>query len=197
MMYGAIVCSEPFLLLGSVDYQKQWGEQQHQATQQGIKHVKDYAKLNVHRLQPMLPFRQERMFITLSFMLCVAVGFAVMLLGGFHLYLVLTAQTTIEFHANVSHKRRAKASGIKWKNPYDQGWKRNWQHVYGQCDNGLRHWLVALLPSSRQPDSLPAPIPGHSGLRRRHSKRETDENGDVLLQEEPLLREEPKGEDLA
>lgn len=44
------------------------------------------------------PTRQDESAIAFSFMLCLSVGFAVLSLGSFHAYLVLTAQTTIEFH---------------------------------------------------------------------------------------------------
>ena len=44
------------------------------------------------------PARQDEAAIAFSFMLCLSVGLAVLSLGGFHAYLVLTAQTTIEFH---------------------------------------------------------------------------------------------------
>jgi hypothetical protein len=44
------------------------------------------------------PERGDETAVAFSFMLCLSVGLAVACLGGFHLYLLLTAQTTIEFH---------------------------------------------------------------------------------------------------
>jgi palmitoyltransferase len=44
------------------------------------------------------PQRGDETAVAFSFMLCLSVGLAVACLGGFHLYLLLTAQTTIEFH---------------------------------------------------------------------------------------------------
>lgn len=44
------------------------------------------------------PNRGDETAIAFSFMLCLSIGLAVACLGGFHLYLLLTAQTTIEFH---------------------------------------------------------------------------------------------------
>lgn len=102
------------------------------------------------------------MLLTLAFMLCAALLFAILLLGGFHIYLVLTAQTTIEFHANWSHRTRARKAGKKWKNPYDQGRKRNWQQVYGN-----QHWLLAMMPSRREPEGLPVPLAGVKGRRKQ------------------------------
>lgn len=48
------------------------------------------------------PVRGEETSVAFSFMLCLSVGIAVACLGGFHLYLLLTAQTTIEFHGEDS-----------------------------------------------------------------------------------------------
>jgi hypothetical protein len=56
--------------------------------------------------------------ISLSFMLCLAVGVAVSCLGGFHLYFILTGQTTTEFHGNWINRSNAKQLGQKWRNPY-------------------------------------------------------------------------------
>lgn len=147
MMYGVIVTWEPFFLLQSEDYRLQ------------VRLEKQTHAIPIRSL-PMLPFRHEKMYLTLCFMLCVAVGLAILLLGGFHVYLTLTAQTTIEFHANWANKRRAKKNGTKWKNPYDQGWRKNWQQVYGPGP-----WWLAILPSSREPDFLPVPVPGQNTLR--------------------------------
>lgn len=198
MLYGSLISFEPFMLLSSPDYQRQWGEQQRVARERGVRMgSKEYAEVaaTMQRVRPMVPFRHERTLLTLSFMLCTAVGFAVLILGGFHLYLALTAQTTIEFHANYASRRRAKREGHKWQNPYDQGWKKNWQQVYGVD----RNWLVALLPSSRQPDVLPVPVPGHSGLRRRriHETNQIKNKSRVNEQQDPLLGVPMKGDELA
>lgn len=44
------------------------------------------------------PTHGDETAVAFSFMLCLSVGLAVACLGGFHLFLLLTAQTTIEFH---------------------------------------------------------------------------------------------------
>ena len=109
----------------------------------------------------MMPLREEKLLLTLSFMLCSAVGIAIFLLVGFHVYLTCSSQTTIEFHGNWSAKKRALAAGRKWKNPYSHGsCKTNWQQVYG-----TGNLLLAMLPSRREPELLPVPIPGRSSLR--------------------------------
>ena len=51
------------------------------------------------------PQRGDETSVAFSFMLCLSVGLAVACLGGFHLYLLLTAQTTIEFHGECRPNR--------------------------------------------------------------------------------------------
>jgi palmitoyltransferase len=77
MFYGMTISLEPFMLLSSGPYIQQWRIE------------KKSGRLPT-RLHPMLPRREEQMLLTLSFMLCAAVGFAVLLLGGFHIYLTFT-----------------------------------------------------------------------------------------------------------
>jgi hypothetical protein len=121
----------------------------------------------------MLPFPDERMLVTLSFMMCVALGCAVLLLGGFHLYLVSTAQTTVEFHANWSQWRR----DPKWRNPYSLGsWRKNMEQVFGTPSV-----LRALLPRAGPPAHLPVPLPGRDSRRRPPQK----ESGKPLSDRHP------------
>lgn len=167
MLYGALLTLRPFLWLGTQEFRQQWKEQQQQQTI-----TMDHGFISQHRIQPWIPHRNERMLISLAFMLCTAVGLAVLLLGGFHIYLVCTAQTTVEFHANWMARKRAKSMGQKWKNPYSLGnWYRNWQQVYGQD----RLWWVAMLPSNREPEVLPAPVPGKEWRKRRQPRIEKEE----------------------
>lgn len=123
------------------------------------------------RLYPYTPIPSERTPITLSFMLCLAVGIAVACLGGFHLYLTLTSQTTIEFHGNLMNKAQAKRLGQKYRNPYDLGWRRNLQQVFGFQ---LPFWLAFLIPSTREPEFLPLPMNGEDGKRKHLRKRQKD-----------------------
>lgn len=143
---------EPFLLSKSPEYRSQVLLQRRFA-KEGV--------ASVERLLPMMPFHEEKILLTLSFMLCAAVGIAIIMLGGFHVYLTCSAQTTIEFHGNWTARSRARAAGAKWKNPYSHGSvKANWQHVYG-----TGNLLLAMLPSRREPEFLPVPVPGKSSRR--------------------------------
>ncbi|KAF4709097.1 Palmitoyltransferase zdhhc15, partial [Perkinsus olseni] len=49
--------------------------------------------------------------VAMSFVICLAIAIAVGILLGFHTYLVLTNQTTIDFQSNVREARLAKQQG--------------------------------------------------------------------------------------
>lgn len=81
----------PFILLSTTKYREQVRANKH--------HFKVSNDLNpLPRMEPFLPYANEKMYITLTFMLSLAVGLAVAMLCFFHIYLTLTSQTTIEFH---------------------------------------------------------------------------------------------------
>jgi len=84
----------------------------------------------------------DRQFISLSFIIAVCILIALFLLGGFHIYLVLTNQTTIEFHDNMRKKREGRASGKGYRNPWDLGRRRNFQQVFGPNTFCRGRWLL-------------------------------------------------------
>lgn len=91
MLYAASLSYTPFLQLSTPRYREQF---------RLIKHHKQITNSQemLPRLAPFLPYPHEKIYVTLTFMLSLAVGLAVMMLCAFHIYLVLTSQTTIEFH---------------------------------------------------------------------------------------------------
>lgn len=163
MAYGACLTLRPFLASESQKFydQVKLSKEQHSPT---TLHLFDY-----------VPIPQERSAIAFSFILCLSVGLAVLLLASFHAYLLLTAQTTIEFHVNCANRRRAKQLRQRFKNPYDLGMKRNFQQVYGTGNP-----LVAIfIPSNREPEFLPLPLLGKNGLRPKYrGKKDQDDNVD-------------------
>ena len=74
------------------------------------------------------------------------------LLFGWHVYLLLTAQTTIEFYGNYTLGLRAAARGHQYRNPYSRGAAANWAQLFGPGNR-----VLALLPSSRPPPGKPWP----------------------------------------
>ena len=67
-----------------------------------------------------------------------------------HLYLVSTAQTTIEFYKHMAERASARRRGEVWRgNPHDQGVVRNWKVFLGV--NSTNDLGKILLPSSHGP----------------------------------------------
>lgn len=84
----------------------------------------------------------------LTFIICLSVGIAVGGLMSWHLYLVSTNQTSIEFMANRS-AAAAGRNGLRasvFRNRFDLGWRRNWESVFGP--GPVYMWL---LPRYRLP----------------------------------------------
>ena len=96
--------------------------------------------------------KSHRSNISMMFIICVSIAVAVSFLFFWHVYLVLSGQTTIEFHINRSKKHRSSAHGKLFYNPFDLGYKKNWQHVMGTS-----HFFISILPSNREPMGLPWP----------------------------------------
>ena len=148
MTYGTYISYRPFREISSPGYWKR------------MRHPPQVP------LGAWIPNKDERTPIAFAFMLCLSVGIAVLLLAGFHAYLLFTSQTTIEFHGNCANKRRAKKLKKKWRNPYDLGLVRNFQQVYGMQPA----ILAVMIPSLREPEFLPIPMPGDMGRRHPKSK---------------------------
>ena len=53
----------------------------------------------------------EAMLVFIIFFVCVGVSIALMILGGWHAYLITVSETTIEFYTNKRDARRAKKEG--------------------------------------------------------------------------------------
>ena len=90
--------------------------------------------------------------INIMFVICCSVEIAISFLFFWHMYLILTGQTTIEYYINGSRRRRNLARGQVFLNPYDMGRKKNWEHIMGDMNP-----LLAIMPSRRDPPGLPWP----------------------------------------
>jgi len=155
MVYGIALSIKPFMSLYSMMYFKQ------------IKMSRQEGFATVQHLYNYVPIPEERTAVTFTLLLCASVGLGASTLLIFHTYLLLTAQTTIEFQGNLFSKRRARLQKKKFRNPYDLGWKRNFQQIYG-LGNPI---LSIIVPSSREPDFLPLPMSGKEGLRCKSQRK--------------------------
>jgi hypothetical protein len=86
---------------------------------------------------------------TYCFTLTLAASISSGILLIWHLYLCLTAQTTVDFHVNWRNSNDARASGQTFKNPFDEGWRKNVRRIVGYVP-----WYKILFPSLHRP---PAP----------------------------------------
>ena len=90
----------------------------------------------------------QRSAVLFSFILAAAVFFALSVLLGWHVYLVASAQTTIDYYNNRDAARAAKRAGRVWVNDCDLGVRRNWQETFDE--RGPLWWLAWLLPRMRR-----------------------------------------------
>mmetsp|Transcript_15603 Transcript_15603/g.23381 ORF Transcript_15603/g.23381 Transcript_15603/m.23381 type:complete len:466 (-) Transcript_15603:62-1459(-) len=179
MIYGAFITYHPFMLLDSVDYHMQITQSRKlflDAAEEDQFHRKaTFRYSEVQHLIPGVPTPHESMPLAFCFMICVAVGLSVTILFSFHLYLICTAQTTIEFHGNNMKKARCEEVGETYSNTYDLGVKRNFEQVWGRFNSWHKFWIV-LLPSLREPEFLPVPIKGIDGRREKWKIGESEDN---------------------
>jgi len=82
-------------------------------------------------------------FVLMSVIVCVSISTALCMLGGFHVFLTLTNQTTIEFQANMARKNQYAKRGQVFRNPYNLGWSRNFQQVFGPSAVGGLRWMLS------------------------------------------------------
>jgi palmitoyltransferase len=183
LLYGMGICYQPFIEMSGSGYKEQIRSSGYDGSIKSAKGlVVKHLKSNAY-----IPTPEEKTPIAFAFMMCLAVGLAVFCLASFHLYLVLSAQTTIEFHGNVSKRRKG-----GWKNPYSAGSRwRNWEMIYGtgcvdendgndRRNRGFWGVILAMMPSSREPEFLPIPVDGML-LRRKNGGDVADKKEDVEL----------------
>ncbi|CAI5993045.1 unnamed protein product [Closterium sp. NIES-65] len=87
--------------------------------------------------------------VIFTFVMALAAFIAIALLLAWHVYLVATAQTTIDFYDFVLRRREARRAGRVWVNEFDLGVCRNFQAVFDV--SGPLWPLLMLLPRTAVP----------------------------------------------
>merc|ERR1712241_804892 len=77
--------------------------------------------------------------------------------GGFHVYLVLSNQATIEFQTNFIRRAEARRNREYFRNPYDLGRTRNFQQVFGPYLPRSLRWLLSWLTQPPSGDGIRYP----------------------------------------
>lgn len=129
-----------------------------------------------------------RSAIILTFVLAFSVGLALTGLLGWHVFLITTGQTTIEFYINKARRERARQRGFLYTNPHDLGSRQNWQQVFGRD----LPWWRSLLPSTRLP---PAPGVGPGGPDPGEEKAGAEPREEAWWAEEHRLSAMEEGEE--
>ena len=84
-----------------------------------------------------------------TFVLCVAIFFAMSFFVAWNAHLSLSNQTTVEWHGNKMREKEARNRGDIFWNQYNLGRRRNLQQIFGP----FRQWWQILLPSMSPLDS--------------------------------------------
>ncbi|XP_005106124.1 palmitoyltransferase ZDHHC16B [Aplysia californica] len=88
--------------------------------------------------------------IILQFLLCAGVAIALGLLAAYHARLISQGQTSIEQHINNKERARLKKKNMKFRNPYDFGFWKNWKLFFG-LSRGRSFFRHVLFPSRHDP----------------------------------------------
>ena len=83
--------------------------------------------------------------IVTVFTICLAGVIAVGFLLCWHLFLIATNQTTVEFYVNLHETRDASRRGEVYKNPFNHGLMKNIERVFGDSTRSL--FLRIIIPS--------------------------------------------------
>lgn len=90
--------------------------------------------------------RHKNSFVIFTVTIAVSAWLSVLMLGLWHVFLLLTNQTTIEFYLNMDERAEMKKMGLVFKNPYHRGTRKNIRRVFGDVG-----FVGALAISSREP----------------------------------------------
>ncbi|ORX46491.1 zf-DHHC-domain-containing protein [Hesseltinella vesiculosa] len=92
------------------------------------------------------PYFYPRPLMAFSYILAICMGLAVSALCGWHYYLVMTGQTTVEFYNNYYEKDVARNQGEIFVNMYDFGYKENFRIFFNIGDRNPWYSLFYPVP---------------------------------------------------
>ncbi|CAO3698789.1 unnamed protein product [Rhizopus stolonifer] len=95
------------------------------------------------------PYFFPRALLAFSIILAICMGVAIGGLCGWHYYLIMTAQTTVEFYNNHYDKSVCKSQGEIFVNMYDFGALENLKRFFNVCDQ--YPWYTVFLPTPIPP----------------------------------------------
>ncbi|CAO3563206.1 unnamed protein product [Mortierella alpina] len=92
------------------------------------------------------PYALPRSLVAFSEVLTVGMGLVIGGMTAWHWQLVLTAQTTLEYHSNSQVRQICAKNGEKFTNPYDFGVVGNLLNLFNVGRRGHYPWYTAFLP---------------------------------------------------
>jgi hypothetical protein len=115
----------------------------------------------------------QKSAVLFSFILAAAVFLALSVLLFWHVYLVLTAQTTIDYYGNRDAARAARRAGRVWVNDFDLGPRRNWQESFDE--RGPFWWIAWMAPRLRRHrgDGMSYPSAHGEAAKRGHEEQDS------------------------
>jgi hypothetical protein len=103
-------------------------------------HALDWVRL---KPEERLISETDRVLVVMSFAVALAVGVGLFAFLGFHVYLALTNQTTMEWATGGGPKdEELRRAGKFRRNPYDMGRQRNWEQLLGYRISNWR-WIFS------------------------------------------------------
>lgn len=112
----------------------------------------------------------QKSAVLFSFILAAAVFLALSVLLFWHVYLVLSAQTTIDYYGNREAARAARRAGRVWVNDFDLGPRRNWQESFDE--RGPFWWIAWAAPRTRRHRGDGMRYPSAHAERGKHDEDE-------------------------
>mmetsp|Transcript_30520 Transcript_30520/g.78965 ORF Transcript_30520/g.78965 Transcript_30520/m.78965 type:complete len:342 (-) Transcript_30520:9-1034(-) len=97
----------------------------------------------VHMMRGPRQLRRDQKLVFAS-VLSLAVSISLLILFSWHVYLVLTGQTTIDVYQNRERAAEARRRGQRFVNAFDLGPRRNWQETFDV--HGRWWWLAWMVP---------------------------------------------------
>ena len=105
-------------------------------------------------------WRHDANILVMIFIFSFSISLAVSILLALHTYLLLSAQTTLEFFMSFPIRRKLRTDGRKYFSPYNRGYLVNIKQVFGF----RLPWYVSMVVPSCQAPVPPAVPPSGNGL---------------------------------
>jgi len=123
-----------------------------------------FMALSMHRRRDYRGTYESRQAIMTGFMISASISASLAILGGFHAFLLITNQTTLEFQDNSLHLIHYARKGRYYRNPYDISASQNFQSVFGPNAFCGCRWFMPYIAAKPTGSGLEWPTREQLGL---------------------------------